>query len=78
MEILKNVKIKNAIMIGSLCSVAYLAVYITRNLLGAVTPQMVEQGVYTKEAIGESEIYDKLWSYFCGNLYLCVSLCQFS
>ena len=64
MEILKNVKIKNAIMIGSLCSVAYLAVYITRNLLGAVTPQMVEQGVYTKEAIGEiSALYFMLYAF---------------
>ena len=35
---------KKAIMIGSLCSVSYLAVYIARNILGAVTPQMVEQG----------------------------------
>ncbi len=42
---------KHAIMIGSLCSVSYFAVYIARNILGAVTPQMVEGG-YTEEYIG--------------------------
>ncbi len=35
---------KNAVKIGSLCSVSYFAVYIARNILGAVTPQMVEAG----------------------------------
>ena len=42
---------KNAVMIGSLCSISYFAVYIARNILGAVTPQMVECG-YTEEYIG--------------------------
>ena len=32
-------KAKHAIMIGSLCSVSYFAVYIARNILGAVTPE---------------------------------------
>lgn len=44
-------------MIGSLCTVAYLAVYIARNILGAVTPQMVEQG-YAEAFIGRiSSLY---------------------
>ena len=48
---------KNAIKIGSLCSVSYFAVYIARNILGAVTPQMVEQG-YTEAFIGSvSSVY---------------------
>ena len=38
-------------MIGSLCSVSYFAVYIVRNILSAVTPQMVEGG-YTEAYIG--------------------------
>lgn len=38
-------------MIGSLCSISYFAVYIARNILSAVTPQMVELG-YTEEYIG--------------------------
>ena len=42
---------KNAVLIGTLCSVSYFAVYVARNILGAVTPQMVEGG-YTEEYIG--------------------------
>lgn len=42
---------KNAVKIGSLCSVSYFAVYIARNILGAVTPQMVEAG-FTEAYIG--------------------------
>ncbi len=45
-------KAKHAIWIGSLCSVSYLAVYIARNVLGAVTPSMVEGGL-TEEYIGQ-------------------------
>ena len=48
---------KKAIYIGSLCSVSYLAVYIARNVLGAVTPQMIEGG-YSEEFIGTvSSVY---------------------
>ena len=42
MKLSANAKI--AVKIGSLCSVSYFAVYIARNILGAVTPQMVEAG----------------------------------
>ena len=50
-------KTKNAIMIGSLCAVSYFGVYIARNILSAVTPQMVEGG-YTEEYIGSiSSLY---------------------
>lgn len=35
---------KKAVLLGSLCSVSYLAVYIARNILGAVTPQMLDGG----------------------------------
>ena len=52
-----STKAKNAIMIGTLCSVSYFAVYIARNILSAVTPQMVELG-YTEAYIGEiSSLY---------------------
>jgi len=55
MKISQNAK--NAIMIGTLCSVSYFAVYIARNILSAVTPQMVEGG-YSKEYIGSiSSLY---------------------
>ncbi len=43
---------KKAIMIGSICSVSYLAVYIARNVLSAVTPQMIASGSFTNETIG--------------------------
>lgn len=47
-----NEEAKKAIKIGSLCSVSYLAVYIARNILGAVSPQMIESGEFTTEGIG--------------------------
>lgn len=54
----KNQKVRNALMLGVLCSVSYLAVYIARNVLGAVTPQMVKGGNYTEEFIGSvSSVY---------------------
>ena len=50
-------KAKKAICLGSLCSISYLAVYIARNILGAVTPQMVEGG-YSESFIGTiSSVY---------------------
>lgn len=49
---------KKAIMLGGTCSVSYLAVYIARNVLSAVTPQMTESGAFTTESIGTlSSIY---------------------
>jgi sugar phosphate permease len=55
--ITKNKNVLHAIYIGTLCSVAYLAVYFARNVLGAVTPQMIEGG-YTEEYIGKlSSVY---------------------
>lgn len=52
MRMFKEEKVRNAVLIGALCSVSYLAVYIARNILGAVTPQLVENGVYTEKLIG--------------------------
>jgi len=52
-----GIKAKHAIMIGTLCSISYFAVYIARNILSAVTPQMVELG-YTEEYVGQiSSLY---------------------
>ncbi|MBQ2945061.1 MAG: MFS transporter [Clostridia bacterium] len=47
-----NQNAKNATVIGALCTVSYLAVYIARNILGAVTPMMIETGSFTEEYIG--------------------------
>ena len=55
---LKHEKIRNAILIGGLCSLSYLAVYFARNILSAVTPQLIEQGMFTTEFIGSvSSVY---------------------
>ena len=55
MKISQNAK--KAVMLGSLCSVSYLAVYIARNILGAVTPKMLEVG-YGEGFIGTvSSVY---------------------
>lgn len=43
---------RKAIMIGSLCTISYLAVYVAKNLLGAVSPQMLEKGVFNNQMIG--------------------------
>ena len=45
-------KVKHAIVIGTLCSISYFTVYIGRNILSAVTPQMILNAGYTTEYIG--------------------------
>ena len=50
--------VRNAIMIGGMCSISYLAVYLTRNILSAVSPQLIESGVFSTEQIGSlSSLY---------------------
>ena len=49
---------KKAVMLGSMCALSYLAVYVARNILGAVSPQMIESGFFTTESIGTlSSVY---------------------
>ena len=43
---------RKAIAIGSLCSTAYLAVYVAKNILSAATPQITAAGAFTVERIG--------------------------
>lgn len=43
---------KKAVLLGAMCSISYLAVYVVRNILGTVTPQMIESGAFTTEQIG--------------------------
>ncbi len=53
----KKEEIRGALFLGVLCSVAYLAVYIARNILSTVTPQMINSGV-TESYIGNlSSLY---------------------
>lgn len=60
-------KARNAIMIGTLCTLSYLAVYVARNILGTVSPQIEAAGVFDKETLGVlSSIY--FTCYACGQL----------
>ncbi len=59
---------RKAVAIGGMCSVAYLAVYLARNILGTVSPQMIEDGIFATEQIGTlSSIY--FISYAIGQLF---------
>lgn len=53
MRMWKDEKVKNAIMLGTLCSVIYLFVYFARNVLSTVTPQILEEGRFSTEHIGD-------------------------
>ena len=49
---------KNAFMLGALCSISYFAIYIARNILGAVTPKIIESGDFDEKMIGSmSAVY---------------------
>ncbi len=48
---LKN-QTKNAFYLGTLCSFIYLSVYISRNVLSAVSPQMISRNVFNEDIIG--------------------------
>ena len=55
---MKNEKIRNAVWMGGLCAISYLAVYFARNIMGAVSPKMIESGDFTMESIGTiSSVY---------------------
>lgn len=63
MESSKRVKIRNAILLGTTCSVSYLGVYFARNILSAITPQLTSGGILTNEYIGTlSSIYFILYA----------------
>lgn len=49
---LKKPSVKNAFMLGTLCSASYLGVYFARNVLSATTPYIIEGSSYTEEYIG--------------------------
>lgn len=67
MGIIKTQEAKNALKLGFLCSIAYLACYFARNLLGVLTPSMEKLGVWTTQEIGYiSTAY--FICYACGQL----------
>lgn len=47
-----NKSTKNALYLGTLCSLLYLSVYIARNVLSAVSPQMIAGSVFDENIIG--------------------------
>lgn len=47
-----NSKTRTVIALGVMCAVSYLAVYINRNVLSAVAPQMYELGVADEKYVG--------------------------
>lgn len=44
--------LKNALYIGVICAFSYLAVYISRNVLSAVSPQMITNGIVSEKVVG--------------------------
>ena len=52
-SICQNEKAMHALCIGGLCSISYLAVYFSRNILSAVTPEMTQMG-FLEEYIGRA------------------------
>ena len=57
---------KKAIKIGSLCFLAYLAVYIAKNILGTVTPAIEASGFAESEALTAKSVY--FYAYAIGQL----------
>ena len=43
---------RKAVALGGLCSVAYLAMYVAKNILSAASPQIEETGAFSVELIG--------------------------
>ena len=57
---------KKAVKIGSLCFLAYLAVYIAKNILGTVTPAMEASGFVESAALTAKSVY--FYAYAVGQL----------
>lgn len=43
---------KNALLLGTVCSIAYLSVYVARDILSATTPMITRSGDFNTEQIG--------------------------
>lgn len=59
--------VRNAILIGGMCSISYFAVYIARNMLSSTSTQMAETGAFSLAQLGTlSSVY--FITYACGQL----------
>ncbi len=64
----KKYNVKNALLLGAFCTIVYLAVYISRNVLSAVSPQMITHGIASENFIGTmSSIF--FFAYAIGQLF---------
>ena len=68
---MKQIRLKpaarNAVLIGGMCALSYLAVYIARNMLTATTTQIRQAGAFTDGQLGTlSSVY--FITYACGQL----------
>ncbi|MBQ4259193.1 MAG: MFS transporter [Lachnospiraceae bacterium] len=52
MKLFKTKEARNAFYIGGMCTIAYLITYLGRNILSAISPQIIEEGVFGTEFIG--------------------------
>ncbi len=63
-----KIQTKNALFLGLLCSLIYLTVYISRNVLSAVSPEMLTDNVFDENIIGTmSSIF--FFAYAIGQLF---------
>ena len=44
--------VKNAFLLGGICTIAYMFVYFVRNILSVVSPKMINDGMYSESEIG--------------------------
>ena len=56
----KNIKVRNAIFIGTLSTLSYLACYFCRNILSVVSPEMIKSTDITVEFIGTLSTFNML------------------
>ena len=52
MSFFKSVEAKTAFRLGSICSISYLVVYISRNILSAVSPELMQLGIFNEAQLG--------------------------
>ena len=63
-----KIKTKNALFLGLLCSLTYLTVYISRNVLSAASPEMLTNNIFDENIIGTmSSIF--FFAYAIGQLF---------
>ena len=52
MAFFKSVEAKTAFRLGSICSISYLVVYISRNILSAVSPDLIKYEIFNEAQLG--------------------------